>query len=102
WLAALVLVNVGAMLLVTRVPGLGIAGAALEMAGVGFYVLGFPRHTWQGSGAGGKVALLAWCVVLIAMGGLFFERLFALGSQPMPAMRFFTLAWRHLWLAGAE
>jgi len=99
WLAALVLLNAGALLLVTRTAWLGIPGAALEMAAVGLYVLGFPRGSWRG--VGGKAVLAAWGIIVIALGALLVERLFTLGNQPVAAVRFYAQAWRHLWVAGA-
>jgi hypothetical protein len=91
WLVAMVAVNVGAALLVLRVPWPGLVGGILVIAGILLYMFGFPRGAW--SRAKPWFLIACGCSIL-AMVGVVAERVLLLGSPA--GMAFLSSAWRHL------
>jgi hypothetical protein len=105
WVVAMIVFNVGAILLVTSPAKAGSAGAVLMAAGLGVYLLGFPRGAWRGLGGAmivGGIAILAIGAVLLG-GSQFYSYATsqAVTEYASTAMRILIFpAFPILWLAG--
>jgi hypothetical protein len=97
WIVAFALVNLSGLLLVLRFSWTGIPGALLGMLAAVLYLAGFPEQSRRG--AGGKMHLAAWGILLLALGALMIDRIMAAAGRPV--VTFYSSAWRHLWGTGA-
>ncbi|HVT81563.1 MAG TPA: hypothetical protein VHM90_13020, partial [Phycisphaerae bacterium] len=96
WGVAFLLVNAGGLLLVMRAAWTGIPGAVFELLAILFYLLGFPREFWRG--IGGKMVLLAWGLIALALGARLIECIMLLKEPTIST--FYSGAWRHIWSEG--
>ncbi len=94
WMVAFLLMNLGGLLLVWRASWMGIPGAGLEILGIIFYLIGFPREFWRG--VGGKAVLAAWGLMAVAVGAMMMERVLLVWNPVISV--FYSGAWRHLWM----
>jgi hypothetical protein len=96
WLVALLLVNLGGLLIVIRGGRgpFGIPGAFLQIAAVATYLLGFQKEFWRGLAP--KFLLAACIIFIIAAAALLIERITLLANPTVP--RFYSLAWQNLWI----
>jgi len=86
WLLAMLLLNLGAVLLMIPLPWLGIPGAALMIAATLLYLAGFRRP--------GLWTTLAWTSFILALLLLAGQRLMQLHDTPIRNV--YSAAWRYL------
>jgi hypothetical protein len=99
WVVAMAFLNIGALLVIVGsiwARGVAVCGAALMIAAIALYLIGFPRRAWRAT-AGGWCVPLAFGIFIIALllmaGELLMER--------TAVATLYSAAWRHL-LASVE
>ena len=76
--------------------GRELRGAGWQGVAIGLYLLGFPREFWRG--AGGRMVLVAWGLLVVALGARLIECLLLLENRAVST--FYSGAWRHIWIEG--
>ncbi|HVX86662.1 MAG TPA: hypothetical protein VH253_17905 [Phycisphaerae bacterium] len=112
WVTAMILLNIGALLLIISPSKAGIFGSLLMAAGLGLYLLGFPRGAWkrapgEGGGIGGgliagSLLMLGIGVLLLGAAGFYsFATSQAVSEYALMGMRTMVYpAFPLVWLAG--